>query len=110
MISGLTTVTTDTDGQGRFRVVGLVGPDVTVKVLKDIDDSTRLLGFAHGFMNRPNGFLNVDIVILAAGFLHGPVYLSDGTTLANDGVKVDLFELANQSDPISTTFTTNGQL
>ncbi len=95
VISGLTTVTTDTDGQGRFRVVGVVGPDVTVKVLKDIDDSTRLLGFAHGFMNRPNGFLNVDIVILAAGFLHGPVYLADGTTPANDGVKVDLFELAN---------------
>jgi hypothetical protein len=59
-------------------------------------------------MNRSNGFLNVDIVILAAGFLHGPVYLSDGATLAGDGVKVDLFELANQSDPISTTFTTNG--
>ena len=43
VISGLTTSTTDTDGQGRFRVVGVAGPDVTVKVLKDIDDSTRLL-------------------------------------------------------------------
>jgi len=106
--SAFTTLTTETDAQGHFRVVGLPGSSVSVKVQKDVDQTTRLLGFATGSMNRTNGFLHVDIVVLAAGFLHGPVYLADGVTPVADGAKVELFEAANAQDPISTTFTANG--
>ena len=105
--SGLSNFTAETDADGRYRVIGVFGPFVSVKVLKDVDASTRLLGFASGTMNRANGFVNVDVVLVAAGDIHGPVFLSDGSTPAPDGVRVDLIE-ANASTPISTTFTSNG--
>ena len=108
VVSGFATLTTETDAEGRFQVRGAFGPGVSVKVLKDVDPLVRLLGFATGSMNRTNGFVNVDVVLLAAGFLHGPVYLADGVTPAGDGVQVDLFEAANPSTPISTTFTEDG--
>ena len=79
-----------------------------MKVSKDVDTVTRLLGFASGSMNRQSGYVNLDVVLMAAGFLHGPVRLSDGVTSAPDGVRVDLFEEANPSVAISTTFTKNG--
>src|SRR6185295_13119316 len=97
------------DGAGRYRVQGLVIPFVTVKVSKDVDPSTRLLGFASGSMNRTNGFLHFDdIVLTAAGFLHGPVLLSDGVTPAPDGVIVELFEGTSTSGAISATVSRNG--
>jgi hypothetical protein len=106
---GATPITTETDAQGKYRVAGIAGPFVSVKVLKDIDPTTRLLGFRSGSMNRPNGYFNADIVLMAAGLIHGQVLLPDGQTVAPDGVKVDLFEAANPSTPISTTFTHDGE-
>ncbi|MEN3340225.1 MAG: large repetitive protein, partial [Acidobacteriota bacterium] len=104
----LKTLTTTTDANGRFQVRGLFGPAVSVKVLKDVTPSLRLLGFANPSMNRVNGFVNVDIILLADGIIHGPVYLADGVTPVSDGIKVDLFEVADLAHAISTTFTKDG--
>jgi hypothetical protein len=105
--SGAANFTTETDADGHYSVLGVSGPFISVKVLKDVDATTRLLGFGSGTMNRANGFVNVDVVLVAAGVIHGPVLLADGTTPAPDGVRVDLIE-ANGSTPISTTFSSNG--
>jgi hypothetical protein len=99
--------TAETDAAGRYRIQGIFGPSVSVKVLKDVDPSTRLLGFGSGVMNRIKGFVNVDVVLVAAGVIHGPVLLADGTTPAPDGVQIDLIE-GNGSTSISTTFSANG--
>ena len=107
LTSGLSTFTTETDADGHYRLIGVFGPFVSIKVLKDVDASTRLLGFGSGAMNRANGFVNVDVVLVAAGDIHGPVFLADGSTPVPDGVRVDLME-ANASTPISTTFTSSG--
>ena len=104
---GYSTLTTDTDSAGRFRLQGAFGPYISIKVLKDVDATTRLLGFGSAVMNRTNGFVNVDVVLVAAGIIHGPVFLADGSTPAADGVRVDLIE-GNGSTSISTTFTSNG--
>ena len=64
---GLVDVHHETDADGRYRLPGVFGPFVTIKVLKDVDATTRLLGFGSGAMNRANGFVNVDVVLIAAG-------------------------------------------
>ena len=107
LTEGYSTFTAETDSAGRYRLQGVFGPTVSVKVLKDVDASTRLLGFSAGVMNRARGFVSIDVVLVAAGIIHGPVLLADGTTPAADGVQVALFE-GNSSTPISTTFSSNG--
>ncbi|MEQ1868664.1 MAG: Ig-like domain-containing protein [Vicinamibacterales bacterium] len=105
---GDTVFTAETDQTGRYRLQGVPGPGVEVRVLKDVDPSTRLLGFASGSMNRRNGFVTLNVVLLAAGTIHGPVLLADGVTPAPDGVRVDLFEANSLQFPISSTFSLNG--
>jgi hypothetical protein len=100
--------TTETDGEGRYFLQGIASQTVTVKVQKDVDATTRLLGFATGSMNRPNGFVELDIVLVQAGLIRGTVRLADGSTLAGEGVRVDLFEARNLRDPIATDFTDAG--
>ena len=106
--SGLSTIATESDADGHYKVVGVTGPFVAVKALKDVDPSTQLLGFATGFMNQTNGFIDVDIVLVEAGSISGPVFLADGTTSAGDGVKVELFAANNLAEPLATTFTVDG--
>ena len=107
LTEGYSTFTAETDSSGRFRIQGVFGPFVSIKVLKDVDADDPAARLRIGVMNRANGFVNVDVVLVAAGIIHGPVFLADGSTPAADGVRVDLME-GNGSTPISTTFTSNG--
>ncbi|HXH07600.1 MAG TPA: Ig-like domain-containing protein, partial [Vicinamibacterales bacterium] len=98
-------LTAETDGDGRYVFQGVVSTTVTLKVLKDIDQTTRLLGFASGSMNRPNGFVELNVVLVEAGVIQGTVRLQDGQTPAGPDVRVDLFEARNPFTPIATDFT-----
>jgi hypothetical protein len=100
-----TTITTTTDGAGQFVARGLFGPGVTIKVSKDIDPTTRLLGFATAQMNRVRGFAAADVLLIEAGVIRGTALAADGLTPAGPGVRVDLFEANQLQDPIATTFT-----
>ena len=91
-----------TDASGNYFIEGATGPAVMVKVL---DLTSKLLGFATGAMNLPNGFVHINVVLIAAGSIEGTVKQPDGQTLAGAGVKVQLFSATNQFVPIATTFT-----
>ena len=106
--SGSGAITTTSDANGEFKVTGIGGPSVTVKALKDIDPTTRLLGFVNAQMNQRNGSATVNVVLLAAGVIHGTALNADGQTPAGAGVRVDLFEAANLLTPIATQFTVAG--
>src|SRR5262249_30313299 len=99
------TVTTSTDGSGQYVARGLVGPAVTIRASKDIDATTRLLGYTTAQMNRARGFANADVVLIAAGTIRGTAFAADGQTPAGANVRVDLFEAGNLQNPIATTFT-----
>jgi len=101
-VTGGQTVTTLTDDTGHYFVEGIAGV-FTVSV-KALDPGTQLLGYGVGTMNRPNGFVVVNVALIAAGSFNGQVLTPTGAP-AGAGVKVDLFEAADLSDPITSTFT-----
>ncbi|MGE5243771.1 MAG: carboxypeptidase regulatory-like domain-containing protein [Betaproteobacteria bacterium] len=96
-----------TDASGNYFIEGYAGPSVSVKAL---DPTSQLLGMATGVMNRQNGFVHINVVLLAAGTIDGTVVQADGQTPAAAGAKVQLFSGTNtQTTPVATTFTdTNG--
>ncbi|MCU1383321.1 MAG: LamG domain protein jellyroll fold domain protein [Acidobacteria bacterium] len=106
--SGSGSVTTTSDATGAFKVTGIGGPFVTVKALKDVDATTRLLGFVNAQMNQRNGFATVNVVLLAAGVIHGTALQADGQTPVGAGVRVDLFEATDLLTPIASQFTAPG--
>ncbi len=103
--SGGAAATATTDSNGEYKVTGVAGPFITVKALKDVDPTTRLLGFANAQMNQTNGFATVDVVLIAAGVIHGQVLKADGQTTAGAGVRIDLFETSDPNGAIATQFT-----
>jgi 5-hydroxyisourate hydrolase-like protein (transthyretin family) len=97
--------TTETDASGQFEARGLAGPTVSIKAFKDIDSTTRLLGFSTTQMNRANGIGFADLVLISAGVIRGTALSANGVTPAGVGVQVDLYESTHTQNPITTTFT-----
>ncbi len=96
------TVTTATDANGSYFVEGVSGA-VTVSV-RALDPVTQLLGYGTGTMNRANGYVTVNVALIAAGSLHGQVVTAAGAP-AGAGVQISLFEAADTSAALTSTFT-----
>jgi hypothetical protein len=98
--SGSTPFEAITDGDGRYRVGGVEGPQVSVRVT---DPGTKLYGYSGGTMAYPRGSVSVNVVLIAAGSIAGRVFAPDGVTAVAAGVRVDIF--GSFSTPMATTFT-----
>lgn len=94
--------TTTTDASGNYFVEGQTGTNVAVKAL---DPVSKLLGYATGQMNRANGFVQIDVVLIPAGTIEGTVRQADGQTPAGAGVEVTLFKSTDLTNAVATTFT-----
>lgn len=99
---GGTTVATLTQADGRYFVEGVSGA-VTVSV-RALDPVTQLLGYGTGTMNRANGYVVVNVALIAAGSMHGQVMTAAGTAVGA-GVQVSLFEAADPSAAVTSVFT-----
>jgi hypothetical protein len=91
-----------TDDQGRFFVEGAIYPAITARA---VDPATGLIGFVSATLNRPNGYANVAIGLVAAGSITGVVRHPDGTTAAGANVAVELWDITKSDAPVSTTAT-----
>ena len=96
------TLTAVTDADGHYFVEGASGA-VTVTV-RALDPQTQLLGYGTGQMNRLNGFVDINVVLIAAGAFEGQVVDPTGAP-AGANVQVRLFDASAPSIPVSTTFT-----
>jgi 5-hydroxyisourate hydrolase-like protein (transthyretin family) len=96
------TLTAVTDADGQYFVEGASGA-VTVTV-RALDPLTQLLGYGTGQMNRVNGFVNINVVLIAAGAFQGQVVDPTGAP-AGANVQIRLFEAGSLATPVSTTFT-----
>jgi hypothetical protein len=91
-----------TDATGNYRVVGVAGPFVAVRVT---DPVTTLYGHATKTMTHPQGVATVNVVLIPAGAIAGTV--TDAATVpVGEGVKVEIFSGAS-STPLATTFTSD---
>jgi hypothetical protein len=104
-VTGGNTLTTVTDANGFYEVVGILASPVTVTAL---DPVSQLHASSTASMNAAKGFAHINVALTLTGTVRGTVRLANGQTAAGAGVEVDLFASNNLLTPIASTFTTAG--
>jgi protocatechuate 3,4-dioxygenase beta subunit len=100
--TGLSQFPAVTDANGVYRLTGVAGPSVSVRV---IDPISKLYGHETGTMAQAQGVVAVNVVLIPAGAIAGTVTDATDKTVGQ-GVRVDIFS-GSSSTPLATTFTTS---
>jgi len=102
---GGTPLTTVTDQSGAFDVEGVIGTGGAGRAFTVRATSGGLMGYTDALLSVRDGYAAVNVVLVPLSTIVGTVFRAGGTTPAGEGVRVDLYEAANSTTVVGTTFT-----